>query len=54
MIVRGWIKIPNTYFRTLDAEDAMEFHRQVSPRDRLGKPPSSRRVWQQAQRRGKL
>ena len=30
-IVGGWKKIPETYFRTLDAEDAMEFHRQVSP-----------------------
>ena len=38
--VGGWKKIPDTYFRTLDAEDAMEFHRQVSPGDRLGKAPS--------------
>ena len=38
-IVGGWKKIPDTYFRTLDAEDAMEFHRQVSPGDRLGRAP---------------
>ena len=46
-IVGGWKKIPPTYFRTLGAEDAMEFHRQVSPGDRLGKPPSARRTRQQ-------
>ena len=30
----------------------MEFHRDVSPRDRLGMAPSSRRVWQQARSGG--
>ena len=29
-LVGGWRKISDTYFRTLGAEDAMEFHRQVS------------------------
>ena len=29
-IVGGWTKIPDTYFRTLGAEDAVQFHRQVS------------------------
>ena len=52
--VGGWKKIPDTYFRTLDAEDAMEFHRQVSPGDRLGKAPSARRARQQhGRQRGK-
>ena len=41
-IVGGWRKIPETYFRTLGEEDAVEFHRQVSPGDRLGKAASSR------------
>ena len=41
-IVGGWKKIPETYFRTLGEEDAVEFHRQVSPGDRLGKAASSR------------
>ena len=27
----GWKKIPDSYFRTLGVEDAMEFHRQVGP-----------------------
>ena len=36
-IVGGWKKIPETYFRTLGEEDTKEFHRQVSPGDRLGK-----------------
>ena len=39
-IVGGWRKIPETYFRTLGEEDAVEFHRQVSPGDRLGKATS--------------
>ena len=34
-IVGGWKKIPETYFRMLGEEDAKEFHRQVSPGDRL-------------------
>ena len=46
-IVGGWRKIPETYFKTLGEEDAIEFHRQVSPGDRLGKSVSSRRARQQ-------
>ena len=42
-IVGGWRKIPDTYFRTLGAEDAKQFHRQVSPGDRLGKAPRARK-----------
>ena len=42
-IVCGWKKIPDTYFHTLGAEDAMQFHREVCPRDRLGKVPSARK-----------
>ena len=54
-IVGGWRKIPETYFRTLGEEDAVDFHRQVSPGDRLGKAPSGRRTRQQRGRqRGRL
>ena len=53
-IVGGWRKIPETYFRTLGEEDAREFHRQVSPGDRLGKAPSARRAGVQGRQRGKL
>ena len=53
-IVGGWKKIPETYFRTLGEEDAREFHRQVSPGDRLGKTTSAGRTWRQGQRRGRL
>ena len=52
-IVGGWKKIPETYFRTLGEEDAIEFHRQVSPGGRLGKA-SSRNARQQGRQRGKL
>lgn len=34
-IVGGWKRIPDTYFRTLDAEDVARAHRQLSPGDRL-------------------
>jgi len=34
-IVGGWRRIPDTYFRTLDAEDVARAHRQLSPGDRL-------------------
>ena len=53
-LVGGWRKIPDTYFRTLGAEDAMEFHRQVSPGDRLGRTPSSRRAGDRGRQRGRL
>ena len=54
-IVGGWKKIPETYFRTLVEEDAVEFHRQVSPGDRLGKAASARWTGQQQERqRGRL
>ena len=51
-IVGGWKKIPETYFRTLGEEDAVEFHRQVSPGDRLGKAAPSRGT-RRASRNGK-
>ena len=53
-IVGGWKKIPETYFRTLGEEDAREFHRQVSPGDRLGKTTSAGRTWQHGQGRRRL
>ena len=53
-IVGGWRKIPETYFRTLGEEDAVEFHRQVSPGDRLGREVSSRKIRNHGRRRGKL
>ena len=56
-IVGGWREIPETYFKTLGEEDAREFHRQVSPGDRLGKAASSRKARQQlgrGQTRGRL
>jgi len=34
-IVGGWRRIPDTYFRTIDAEDVARAHRQLSPGDRL-------------------
>ena len=56
-IVGGWRKIPDTYFRTLGAEDAQQFHRQVSPGDRLGKElatPKKSRQRSQSKPLGKL
>ena len=41
-IVGGWKKIPETYFKTLGEEDAIDFHRQVSPGDRLGRATTAR------------
>ena len=32
----GLGKIPDTYFRTIGAEDMTRFHREISPADRLG------------------
>ena len=40
-MIGGWRKIPDTYFRTLGAEDARQFHKQVSPGDRLGRAPAA-------------
>ena len=34
-IIGGWRRIPDTYFRTLDAQDVARAHRQLSPGDRL-------------------
>ena len=54
-IVGGWRKIPETYFKTLGEEDAREFHRQVSPGDRLGKTSSVRTAHRsRGPKRGKL
>ena len=54
-LVGGWKKIPPTYFRTLGEEDAQNFHRQVSPGDRLGQGTSGRgRQRREGKPRGKL
>ena len=53
-IVGGWRKIPETYFRTLGEEDAREFHRQVSPGDRLGRAPLLRKAANWRRQRGRL
>jgi integrase/recombinase XerD len=37
MIEAGWRKIPETYFRTLNEEDAAQAHRLISPADKLGR-----------------
>ena len=34
-VVAGWKKIPDTYFRTLAAEDVARVHREMSPADKL-------------------
>ena len=41
-IIGGWRRIPETYLRTLAAEDAARIHQQLSPGDRLGPARSSR------------
>ena len=37
MLNVGWKKIPETYFRTLGAEDMTRFHQGISSADRLGR-----------------
>ncbi len=51
MLNAGWKKIPETYFRTLGADDVAQFHREMSPADRLalagveaGPSPKRRKV----------
>ena len=34
-VIGGWRRIPETYFRTLRTEDAVEEHRRISPADKL-------------------
>ena len=46
-MIGGWRKIPDTYCRTLGAEDARQFHKQVSPGDRLGRAPAGRKPGRQ-------
>ena len=53
-IVGGWRKIPETYFKTLGEEDAIEFHRQVSPGDWLGRTMSVGRTRRQGRQLGRL
>jgi hypothetical protein len=36
-IIGGWKKIPATYLATLGLDDAVRFHRQISPADNLSK-----------------
>ena len=39
----GWKRIPDTYLRTLDAEDVARVHREISPADKLAQKKSPRR-----------
>ncbi|MCH7842988.1 MAG: tyrosine-type recombinase/integrase [Chloroflexi bacterium] len=42
-VIGGWKKIPETYFRTQSAEDAVNMHRQRSPAGRLARKASTDR-----------
>ena len=56
-IIGGCRKIPDTYFMTLDGEDAQQFHRAVSPGDRLSQGARtglSKKRRSQTKPRGKL
>ena len=44
MLNGGWKKIPETYFRTLGADDVARFHREMSPGDRLGQGVGGQQV----------
>ncbi|MCH8279783.1 MAG: hypothetical protein J4N89_04895 [Chloroflexi bacterium] len=37
MLNVGWKKIPETYFRTLGAEDVTRCHQEIRSADRLGR-----------------
>ena len=53
-LVGGWKKIPPTYLRTLDMEDAARIHREISPADRLGEALEGRQDRRRGQARGRL
>ena len=40
--VAGWKKIPETYFRTLAAEDVARVHQEISPADKLARRRSQK------------
>ena len=52
MLNGGWRKVPDTYFRTLGAEDVSRFHREMSPADTLGRGGDGKRGTAKA--RGRL
>lgn len=55
MLAGGWKRIPETYFRTLGAEDVARVHREISPGDRLGRAQTAQnRQRKQGNARGKL
>jgi len=55
MLAGGWKRIPETYFRTLGAEDVARFHRQISPADRLGQAQAKdKRDQKRGKPRGRL
>jgi site-specific recombinase XerD len=58
MLAGGWKRIPETYFRTLGAEDVARVprvHREISPADRLGRAQTAQyRQRKQGKARGKL
>ena len=50
----GWVDIPPTYFKTLAAEDVAQFHREMSPADRLGRGGPEQRKRGPGKARGRL
>ena len=54
--IAGWRKIPETYFRTLAAEDMARVHKQMSPADKLwgGSTVKQRERASQGKTRGRL
>lgn len=54
MLAGGWKRIPETYFRTLGAEDVARFHRQISPADKLKQSQRAQRPKFERKARGKL
>ena len=38
----GWKRIPDTYLRTLGAEDVARVHREISPADKLTQKKNTR------------
>ena len=55
--IAGWRKIPDTYFRTLAAEEMARTYKQMSPADKLwgsGLEPKRRQLPGKGKSRGRL